>query len=102
MQSEETWIFNKRSGIQRHGWAATLDGKTRDEHKMNHAHVVEVGAPFPNGQLRVGEGTASQVINCRCSNYGLPEGTIDPWHGENFETMSQMIQMDKIFELILN
>ena len=92
MQSDASFIFNIRSGIEKHGWMATIDNKTREEHRLNHGHIVKIGEFFPNGQRLVGEGSSAQVVNCRCTNYAVIEGeTIIPWDGADFKETAQII-----------
>lgn len=50
-------------------WVATMDGRTRDEHRALHGVTVDVDALFPNELKAPGE------PNCRCTLvYDMPEG----------------------------
>ena len=66
VQSDSEFEFNKRVGVKRHGWMTARDIIVRDSHRKNEGHEVELGKSFPNGQKRVGEGSAEDVVNCRC------------------------------------
>lgn len=50
-------------------WLATLDGRTRDSHRLLDGESVGVEERFSNGLLYPGDptGPASEVWNCRCT-----------------------------------
>ena len=50
-------------------WDSTLDSRTRDSHRALDGEIVEVEEKFSNGLLYPGDpnGTAGEVINCRCA-----------------------------------
>ena len=50
-------------------WDSTLDGRTRDSHRVLDGEIVEVYEKFSNGLLYPGDsnGIASEVVNCRCA-----------------------------------
>lgn len=52
----------------RQTWLATLDGRTRHEHRILDGETVDVGQKFSNGLEFPGDpkGEPSQVYNCRC------------------------------------
>lgn len=60
-------------------WDATLDGKTRDSHRMVDGQVRELDEKFSNGLDRPGDpsGGASEVINCRCVEIHKPRWALD-------------------------
>lgn len=55
-------------------WDATLDGKTRESHRMVDGEIKELDEPFSNGLDRPGDphGSAAEVINCRCKEIHKP------------------------------
>ena len=50
-------------------WDSTLDGRTRDSHRVLDGELVEVDEKFSNGLLYPGDsnGIVSEVVNCRCA-----------------------------------
>ena len=50
-------------------WDSTLDSRTRESHQKLDGEIVGVDEKFSNGLLYPGDpnGTASEVINCRCA-----------------------------------
>ena len=60
----------RRLGIGlRQEWMATLDGRTRDSHRLLDGERAEVGERFSNGLRFPGDpqGLAAEVYNCRCT-----------------------------------
>ncbi len=58
-------------------WHATLDGRTRDSHRLMHGEVKEAGMEyFSNGLRFPGDpnGEPEEVCNCRCRLDGLVHG----------------------------
>ena len=59
-------------------WVATLDGRTRDRHRMLDGQKVDVDQPFEYGGMTAmytgGFGIASMDINCRCTVRAEIEG----------------------------
>ena len=68
-------------------WVATLDGRTRDSHRMLDGEIVEVGEQYSNGLEYPGDpsGPPEEVANCRCGEKGLVEGMRD---GSSYSDMS--------------
>lgn len=60
----------KQSGITKHEWLASKDGKVRESHEEIDGEVVAVGDTFSNGLRYAGDpdGPPEEVINCRCAN----------------------------------
>lgn len=60
-------------------WDATLDGKTRDSHRMVDGEIRELNEKFSNGLDRPGDpaGSAAEVVNCRCKEFHKPRWDID-------------------------
>lgn len=52
-------------------WISTLDLRTRDEHRHLMMEIAPLDGKFSNGQTKPGEGTARQVINCRCTTVAV-------------------------------
>ncbi len=50
-------------------WDATLDGRTRKSHRRIDGEIRELNEKFSNGLMYPGdpEGSAEEVINCRCA-----------------------------------
>jgi len=71
------------SGVKFNQWLTVGDRRVRPEHILNETSgPVELGKPFPNGQLHPGDGP--QSINCRCSlipDLSDPNILLEPWDG---------------------
>lgn len=55
------------------GWSSYIDEATRQSHEQMDGQTVHIGEKFPNG-LRFPmdpEGSAGEVINCRCTHYAV-------------------------------
>jgi uncharacterized protein with gpF-like domain len=62
-------------------WIAALDQRTRPDHAEAHNQVVALNEPFDIGgepMMRPGEGSAANVVNCRCVMEFLYEGDARP------------------------
>jgi HK97 family phage portal protein len=58
----------RREGVKMKQWLNTGGPESREEHNNNAAQgPIPYDQPFQNGQMTTAEGTASQVINCRCT-----------------------------------
>ena len=57
-------------------WYATLDGRTRTQHREIHGEVRELEEKFSNGLLFPADpnGAPSEVYNCRCTMLEIIEG----------------------------
>ena len=70
----------KSMGIEmRQQWIATLDGRTRHEHRMLDGQAVDVGEPFEVDGYKIRfpgdpEAPAHLVYNCRCTLIGSLKG----------------------------
>ncbi len=70
----------RRSGITKHTWWSVGDERVRPAHRLNDGVTVDLGKPFPSGQLHTGDGP--QAINCRCHTTADFLGVIiTPWSG---------------------
>lgn len=60
-------------------WDSTLDGKTRESHRMVDGEIRELDEKFSNGLDRPGDpsGAASEVINCRCVEIHKPRWALE-------------------------
>lgn len=65
-------------------WDATLDGRTRDSHRMVDGEVRELDEKFSNSLMQPGDpaGGAEEVVNCRCelntrARWGLDEDELE-------------------------
>lgn len=89
-QTETQAAFSKamydtfsRSGVQKQSWLTVGDNRVRPQHVENEAAgPIEIGKPFPSGQLHPGDGILS--IRCRCST--IPDLSdsklvLQPWDG---------------------
>ena len=72
-------------------WISTLDMRTRDEHRHLMLEKVPLDKNFSNGQNRPGEGTARQVINCRCTMVSVIK---------NLKPSAKQLALDKRIENI--
>ena len=88
IQQSATSVFAGRDLIKR--WSASLDGRERDWHGRANNQERPKNDPFVVGGeylMRPGEGSARNVINCRCSAVYLPvkdAQTINQLEGMNF------------------
>lgn len=58
-------------------WITSMDGKEREWHAAANNQIVDMDKPFIVGgenMMRPGEGSARNVINCRCSMIPYPDG----------------------------
>jgi len=70
----------RRSGVRKHTWWSVGDERVRPAHRLNDGVTVEIGKPFPSGQLHTGDGPLA--INCRCHTTAEFMGIIiTPWDG---------------------
>ena len=99
IQQSATSVFSGRDLIKR--WSASLDGRERDWHSQANNQQRPKNNPFVVGGesiMRPGEGSARNVINCRCSAVYLPvkdAQTINQLEGMNFGLAGSTV-MDSI------
>lgn len=80
----DTYQKAKAMGIQlKQQWLATLDGKTRHEHRMLDGQTVDIGEPFEVGGYKIrypGDPSAPGrlIYNCRCTLI-----SVDKFHDPN-------------------
>lgn len=70
-------------------WLATLDGKTRHEHRMLDGQTVDIGEPFEVGGYKIrypGDPSAPGrlIYNCRCTLI-----SVDKFHDSNAPRMAE-------------
>ena len=90
-------------------WDSTLDGRTRDSHRVLDGEIVEVYEKFSNGLLYPGDsnGIASEVVNCRCAllqraKWALSDEEFTKMNGktnelQHFESVDKYNIFKKIF-----
>lgn len=87
-------------------WDATLDGRTRDSHRMVDGEIRELDEEFSNGLMFPGDpsGSAAEVVNCRCTSdtrarWALDDGFLkrDNYTGEvlSFESPKDYAEFKK-------
>jgi SPP1 gp7 family putative phage head morphogenesis protein len=71
----ETMVAAEASGLKmKKQWNATLDDRTRSDHRKVDGEIVDLDKPFSNGLMRPGDGGAADRINCRCKLVEVLEG----------------------------
>ena len=87
----DTYQKAKAMGIQlKQQWLATLDGKTRHEHRMLDGQTVDIGEPFEVGGYKIrypGDPSAPGrlIYNCRCTLI-----SVDKFHDQNAPRASKL------------
>lgn len=88
---QDTYQRAKGMGIQlKQQWLATLDGKTRHEHRMLDGQTVDIGEPFEVGGYKIrypGDPSAPGrlIYNCRCTLI-----SVDKFHDQNAPRASKL------------
>nr|DAW21316.1 MAG TPA: minor capsid protein [Caudoviricetes sp.] len=87
----DTYQKAKSMGIKiKQQWLATLDGKTRHEHRMLDGQTVDIGEPFEVGGYKIrypGDPSAPGylIYNCRCTMI-----SVDKFHDPNAPRASKL------------
>lgn len=87
----DTYQKAKAMGIKiKQQWLATLDGKTRHEHRMLDGQTVDIGEPFEVGGYKIrypGDPSAPGrlIYNCRCTLI-----SVDKFHDPNAPRASKL------------
>lgn len=87
----DTYQKAKSMGIKiKQQWLATLDGKTRHEHRMLDGQTVDIGEPFEVGGYKIrypGDPSAPGrlIYNCRCTLI-----SVDKFHDSNAPRASKL------------
>lgn len=87
----DTYQKAKAMGIKiKQQWLATLDGKTRHEHRILDGQTVDIGEPFEVGGYKIrypGDPSAPGrlIYNCRCTLI-----SVDKFHDQNAPRASKL------------
>ena len=78
-------------------WDATLDGKTRESHRLVDGEIRETDEKFSNGLDRPGEpgGGAGEVVNCRCVANTRARWALDEAELETLMERAEYFGLDK-------
>ena len=78
-------------------WDATLDGKTRESHRMVDGEIRELDEKFSNGLMYPGDpnGGAAEVINCRCASLTRARWALDEEELEELKQRAEFFGLDK-------
>lgn len=78
-------------------WDASLDSGTRDSHKRVDGEIRESDEKFSNGLMYAGDpnGSASEVINCRCVTLTRAKWALDEDELETLKERAEYFGLDK-------
>lgn len=78
-------------------WDATLDGKTRESHRMVDGEIRELNEKFSNGLMYPGDpsGGAAEVINCRCASLTRARWALDEAELKTLQSRAKFYGLDK-------
>ncbi len=78
-------------------WDATLDGKTRDSHRMVDGELRELHETFSNGLKHPADssGGAAEVVNCRCALLQRAKWALDDEELETLKQRAEYFGLDK-------
>ena len=78
-------------------WDATLDGRTRDSHRMVDGEIRELDEKFSNGLMQPGDsaGGAEEVVNCRCALLTRARWALDEDELKTLEERAEFFGLDK-------
>lgn len=79
-------------------WYATLDNRTRTQHREMHGEVRELEEPFSNGLMYPGDpnGDPGEVWNCRCTLIDVISGMDDIKTAPNGMSRSEWIRKQPV------
>ena len=79
-------------------WYATLDNRTRTQHREIHGEIRELEETFSNGLLYPGDpdGAPSEVWNCRCTLIDVMHGMDDIKESPSGMTKSEWISKEPV------
>ena len=79
-------------------WYATLDNRTRTQHREMHGEVRELEEPFSNGLMYPGDpnGDPGEVWNCRCTLIDVISGMDDIKESPNGMSRSEWIRKQPV------
>lgn len=78
-------------------WDATLDGKTRDSHRIVDGEIREIDKKFSNGLEYPGDpkGKAAEVVNCRCVSLTRAKWALDADELKTLQDRAAYFGLDK-------
>lgn len=78
-------------------WDATLDGRTRESHRMVDGEIREIDQKFSNGLMYPGDpaGGAGEVVNCRCALLQRAKWALDDKELQTLKDRAQHFGLDK-------
>lgn len=78
-------------------WDATLDGNTRDSHKIVDGEIRKLDEKFSNGLMFPGDahGSAAEVCNCRCSLLQRAKWGLDESELQTLKDRADFFELDK-------
>ena len=78
-------------------WDATLDGETRESHRMVDGEIRELDEKFSNGLMYPGDpsGSAAEVINCRCASLTRARWALDEEELQTLKDRAAFFGLDK-------
>lgn len=78
-------------------WDATLDGETRESHRMVDGEIRELDEKFSNGLMYPGDpsGPAAEVINCRCASLTRARWALDEEELQTMKDRAAFFGLDK-------
>lgn len=79
-------------------WYATLDNRTRTQHREMHGEIRELEETFSNGLLYPADpdGNPSEVWNCRCTLIDVISGMDDIQHAPSGMSRSEWIKKEPV------
>ena len=78
-------------------WDATMDSRTRDSHAKVDGEIREIEEKFSNGLMFPGDpnGSAAEVINCRCVSLQRATWALDEEELETLKKRAEYFGLDK-------
>ena len=78
-------------------WDATLDGRTRESHRMVDGEIREIDQKFSNGLMYPGDpaGGAGEVVNCRCALLQRARWALDDAELKTLQERAKYFGLDK-------
>ena len=78
-------------------WDSTLDGNTRDSHRMVDGEIRELDEKFSNGLMYPSDshGSAEEVINCRCALLQRAKWALDEEELDTLKERAEYFGLDK-------
>ncbi len=78
-------------------WDSSLDGKTRDSHRLVDGEIRELDEKFSNGLMYPGDpsGRAEEVVNCRCALLQRARWALDDSELNTLKERAEYFGLDK-------